>query len=124
MHLALAVVLADVFCDFRDVRSLVADALHVGNHLKCSGDHAEVACHRLLFEQQLDAKLLDFPLFLVDFGIHRHGLFGRSGAAFQKRPRRKADGLLAQCAHFDELHIEQFQLLVELVAHYPNLPVM
>ena len=41
-----------------------------------------------------------------------------------QRPGHQADGLLAESAHGNELHVELAQLLIESRPHYPNLPVM
>ncbi len=49
----------------RDVQRLVADSLHVGYHLQRGGDEAQVAGHRLLLEQQLEADGLYLALLLV-----------------------------------------------------------
>ena len=38
--------------DFRNIRGLIADALHIGDHLKGGGDEPKVGGHRLLLKKQ------------------------------------------------------------------------
>ena len=52
--------------DLGDVGGMVADALNVRDHLHGSGDAAQIACHRLLTQQQRHAAVLDIPLHIVD----------------------------------------------------------
>lgn len=49
---------------------------------------------------------------------------GQGGVSLRQGLGGQGDDLLAQGAHFDELPVQQRQLLVKLSSHYPNLPVM
>lgn len=52
-----------------DVGRLVADTLHIADHLKGGRDMAQVACDGLLGEQQLQAQALDIALLTVDIVV-------------------------------------------------------
>ena len=110
--------------DLGDVLGLVADALHVGDHFQGGGDLAQVPGHRLLLQQQLQAQGLDGALLLVDLRVQGAHLGGQGGVSLRQGLGSQGDDLLAQGAHFDELPVQQRQLLVKLSSHYPNLPVM
>ena len=69
--------------DLRDIGGMVADALHIRDHLHGGGDAAQVTCHRLLAEQQGHAAVLNVPLHVVDAAIALHhggGSLGIGGA--------------------------------------------
>ena len=110
--------------DLGDVLGLVADALHVGDHLQGGGDLAQIPGHRLLLQKQLQAQRLDGALLLVDLRVQGAHLGGQGGVSLRQGLGGQGDDLLAQGAHLDELPVQQRQLLVKLSSHYPNLPVM
>ena len=112
------------FHDFGDILRLVADALHVGDHLQRRGNLPEIPGHGLLLQKQLQAQRFDVALLLVDFRIQGRHLFGHRHVPFQHRPAGHGDDLFAQGAHLDEFPIQLGQLLIQTIAHYPNLPVM
>ena len=114
----------DVQGDLRNVRCLVADALHVGDHLQRGRDGAQIPSHRLLLEQQLHAQVLDVPLFLIDLPLGGGRALPQGVISVQQGLGGGGDGLLTQGPHFDQFHIQLLQLLIESVPHYPNLPVM
>ena len=103
--------------DLRDVRGLIADALHVGDHLERGGDLPQIAGDGLLLQKQLQAQGLDRALLLVRLllelphgGRERHILLlqGLCG---------QADGLRAGCAHLGQLLVEGGELLVKFTSH-------
>ena len=108
----------------RDVIGLVADALHVGDHLQRGGDLPQVAGHRLLVQQKAQAQVLNVPLLAVDVTLQPRHLSGQGRVALRQGLGRHGDGLLTQSAHLDQLPVELGQLLVKLASHHPNLPVM
>ena len=110
--------------DLGDVLGLVADALHVGDHFQGGGDLPQIPCHRLLLQKQLQAQGLDGALLLVDLGVQGGHPGGQGGVSLHQSLGGQGDDLLAQGTHFDELPVQQRQLLVKLSSHYPNLPVM
>ena len=48
-----------------DVDRMVADSLHVRNHLECGRNMTQIRGYRLLLEQKLQAEAFNFPLHLV-----------------------------------------------------------
>ena len=110
--------------DLGDVRGLIADALHVGDHLQGRRNGTQVTGHRLLLQQQLHAQVFNVPLLLIDLPLGRHGGFPKIVVLIQQGLGGGGDTLLAQSTHPDELYIQLLQLFVEFVPHYPNLPVM
>lgn len=117
-------VVGDVPGDLSDVCGLVADALHVRDHLQGGGDGAQIPGHRLLLEQQLHTQAFDVPLLLVDVPLRgQHGL-PQAGIAVQQGLGRAGDDLLAQGTHGDKFYVEPLQLCFKFDSHYPNLPVM
>ena len=63
--------------DLGDVLGLIADALHVRDHLERRGDLAQVARDRLLPKQQLEAEVFDVALLPVDLAVERRDLAAR-----------------------------------------------
>ena len=122
--LALCFGVGDILERLRDVGGLVADALHVGNHLQRRGDDPQIAGHGLLLQEELHAQALDVPLLVVDADLQGVDIGGLDRPPLGQRPGHQADGLLAESAHSNELHVELAQLLIESRPHYPNLPVM
>ena len=128
-HLAQEVVVLGLMAvekadDLGDVLGLIADALHVRDHLERRGDLAQVARDRLLLKQQLEAEVLDVALLPVDLAVERRDPRGKTLVVFGQRTAGERDDLLAQRAHFDHFVIELRELLVKFVSHQPNLPVM
>ena len=115
--LALGLGVGDILQDLGDVGGLVADSLHVGDHLQCRGDDPQVARHRLLLEQELHAKALNVPLLVVDANLQGANFVGFYRGAPGEGVCHQADGLLAEGAHGDELHVELSKLLIESRPH-------
>ena len=65
--------------DLRDIRSVVAHALDIGDHLHGGGNVAQIARYRLLTQQQSHAAVLNAPLHVVDAVIPLHDLLGGYG---------------------------------------------
>ena len=110
--------------DLGNIVGLIADALHIRDHLQRRGDTPQVTGHRLLVQQQPQAQVLNVPLLPVDIPIQRRHLLcqrlvpGGQGAGGQR------DHPLAQRAHLDQLPVQLCQLFIKTASHYPNLPVM
>ena len=103
--------------DLGDVLGLVADALHVGDHLQRGGDLPEIPGHRLLLEQQFQALGLDLPLLLVDLPVQGSDLFCQGAVPRQDGLGGEGDDLLAEGSHLDESPVQQRELLVKAAAH-------
>lgn len=71
--------------DLGDVLRLVADPLHVGDHLERGGDHPQVGRDRLLLEQQPQAAALDLLFLLVHPRALPDRLPGERGVLFEQR---------------------------------------
>ena len=84
----------------------------------------ESLCLKLLLQQQLQAERLDLALLAVDLAVERRDLFGQTAVGGAECLGGLGDGLLAQRAHFDQLPVEQRELLVKSTSHQPNLPVI
>ena len=110
--------------DFGDIARLVADALDIRDHFQYRGDQAQVACHRLLLQQELEAHGFNLALLAVDLLVNADGGGGELGVARQQRLDRAGNRVLAQCPHGDQLVVQFDELCVETVSHQPNLPVM
>ena len=122
--LALGLGIGDVAQGFGNIRRLVADALHIGDHLQGRRDHPQIPGHRLLLQQQLHAQALNIPLLLVDPDLQGADFLGFGRAVPGQGVGHQADGLLTQSAHGDQFHMKLIQLLIKSCPHYPNLPVM
>ena len=110
--------------DLRNVLGLVANALHVRDHLQRRRDLAQIARDRLLLQQELEAQRLDVALLLVDLRVERPDLLRQLRICLRERPGRERDDFLAQCAHLDHLLIQECELFIKPASHQPNLPVM
>ena len=110
--------------DLGDVVGLIADALHIRDHLQRGGNTPQVAGHRLLVQQQPQAQVFNVPLLPVDVPIQRRHLLRQRLVPRGQRPGGQRDYPLTQRAHLDELPVQLGQLLVKTAPHYPNLPVM
>ena len=89
-HLAQEVVVLGLMAvekadDLGDVLGLIADALHVRDHLERRGDLAQVARDRLLLKQQLEAEVFDVALLPVDLAVERRDLRGKTLVVFGQR---------------------------------------
>lgn len=84
-----------------------------------------VARNGLLLQQELHAQALDLALLVVDLALEGSGLLRALFVCFVfQRVHGSGDRILTQRTHFNELSIEQLQLLVKPDPHQPNLPVM
>ena len=107
-----------------DIRRLIPDALHVGDHLQRRGHHAQIPGHRLLLQKQLHTQAFNLPLLLVNLPLNGDGLSGHFVIVLQKGLDARRDGLLALGPHPRQLQVQPLQLLVKSAPHQPNLPVM
>ena len=114
----------EILDDLRDVLGLIADALHVRDHLQRRRDLAQVARDRLLLEQELEAQRLNVALLPVDLRVERLDLLRQLRIRLRERLGRECDDFLAQCAHLDHLLIQECELFIKPASHQPNLPVM
>ena len=114
----------EILDDLRDVLGLIADALHVRDHLQRRRNLAQIARDRLLLQQELEAQRLDVALLLVDLGIERRDLLCQLRICLCEGLGRERDHFLAQCAHLDHLLIQERELFIKPASHQPNLPVM
>ena len=110
--------------DLSNVLRLVADALHIGDHFQGGGDLPQVTGHRLLPQQQLQADALHIPLLLIQSRCNGRYLGGQSRTVLRQGFDRQRNGILTQGAHLGHFFIQQRQLLVKIVPHQPNLPVI
>ena len=111
--------------DLGDIRGLVADALHVGDHPQGGRHRSQVPGHRLLAQQKLHALPLDIPLLVVNLLFQAAGLPAQLLIVFQKRLGGHRNGLLTQRAQLNQFHVQLLQLFVKAVSHaQPNLPVI
>ena len=78
----------------------------------------------MLLQKQLQAQGFDVPLGLIDLLIGGDGLQSGLHVLLDQRIRGAADGTLDQRTHFQQLVVERVELLVKMVSHQPNLPVM
>jgi len=107
--------------DLGDVHGQVAHALEVGHHAQGGDEHPEVAGHRLLQREELEAELLD-PLALgVDVGVVGDDLLGELRVGLEQGRGGPADGGADLPGHGDELVDDQIELLVVGVAHAPTV---
>ena len=114
----------EILDDLRDVLRLIADALHVRDHLQRRRDLAQVARDRLLLEQELETQRLNIALLLVDLRVERPDLLRQLRIRLRERLGRERDDLLAQRAHLDHLPVQERELFIKPASHQPNLPVM
>ena len=103
--------------DLRNVLGLIADALHVRDHLQRGRDLAQVARDRLLLEQELEAQRLDVALLLVDLGIERRDALRQLRIRLREGLGCERDDLLAQCAHLDHLLVQERELFIKPASH-------
>ena len=111
----------------RDVHRVVADPLEVVGDLERRGEHAEVARHRLLEREEVDALLLDLDLHAVDDPVAGDDAPGLLAVALEQRVDREAERRLRLARHREQAHLDVAQLVVEMamdVDAHPNLPVM
>ena len=110
--------------DLGDVGGLIADALHVRDHLERGGDLPQVARDGLLLQKKLQAERFDAALLLVGLLLQFCDRRGLRHVLLLERLRGQTDRAGAGRAHFGQLLIERCELLVKFASHYPNLPVM
>ena len=107
----------------------VADALQLAVDLDHGDDEPQVAGHRLVQGQDLEALLLDLDLDLVDQDVARRSPGAPAGVALLDRRERHAQALLDRGAQRQDLALEPVDLssadaaIVALPAQ-PNRPVM
>ncbi len=100
-----------------NIRCLVTDSLHIGNHLEGGRDHAQVLCHRLLLEQHPHTACLDVVFQLVNFMLQRkHPLYRGLAVPLQNLGGNR-DCLLAQASHPNQLDLQLAQLLIKSCSH-------
>ena len=110
--------------DLGNIRRLIADALHIRDHLERCRDLPQIARDRLLLQKQLQTQRFNRAFLLVRLFLQLRDRRGGRRILRFKRLRGKADGLRARFAHLRQLFIQQGKLLVKFASHYPNLPVM
>ena len=103
---------------------MVADALHIRDHLHGRGNGPQVPGHGLLLNEQLEADVLDFLLLLVDVFVLGHDPLGGFHILVQEGVGGILNGGLDHRAHVGHFLPQQPQLGIELDSHQPNLPVM
>ena len=114
----------DELGNLRNVRSLIPNAFHVGDHFQGGGDGPQIPGHRLLLQKQLQAQMLNGPLHFINFAVVCYGGLCHVPVALGGRIHCCSDRSLAQAPHGNEIRVQLFQLLVKAIAHHPNLPVM
>ena len=103
--------------DFADVGGLIADSLHIGNHLQRRADLAQIPRDGLLHQQKPEAHALDGAFLLIDEVIGLHHAFGQRHVVAHQRVARLVDGAFDHRAHGDHLPGQFLQLFVKLTAH-------
>ena len=119
--------LGQAFRRLRDVDGVIAHPLEVVGDLERRGEHPEVARHRLLEAEELDALLLDLDLERVDRTVAGDDPMGLGGVPLEQGLHRQRKGRLRLARHREEPDLDVAQLVVEmavLVLGHPNLPVM
>ena len=114
-------------CDIGNIGGLVADPLHVGDHFQRRGDFAQIACHGLLLKQEAHTEIFNIAFLLIDFPLglmHLVKLYFVVIVPIKQSVYGDRNRLLAERSHRDQLCVQFFELFVEAVSHYPNLPVI
>jgi len=110
----------------RDVDGVVAHPLEVVGDLQGGGQHAEVARHRLLEGQQVDAHLFKLDLHLVDDPVGADHRLGLLPVPLEQRVHRQAQCGLRLARHGQEADLDLAQVVMKVPVRlgHPNLPVM
>ena len=106
-----------------DVGGEVADALQLVVDLDDGDDEAQVAGHRLVQRQQLEALLLDLDLDLVDLHVGGDHLARLRHVARLDRLHGEAQVLLDQRAESEDLALELLDLALQM-SHLVLLPAL
>ena len=110
-----------------DVDRVVAHPLEVVGDLERRGEHPEVARHRLLQRQQVDALLLDLHFHGVDHPVPGDHPARLLAVALQQRLHRQPQRRLRLAGHGEQPDLDVAQLVVKMtmdIDAHPNLPVM
>ena len=106
---------------------MIAHPLEVVGDLERGGEHAEVARHRLLEREEVDALLLDFHFHAVDDAVAGDDAARLLAVALQQRFDRQAQRRLRLARHREQADLDVAQLVVKVamdVDAHPNLPVI
>ena len=124
MYLTLRLTEADIRNHVCDIRGLVSDPFHIGDHFQCRRDFPEIRSKGTLQKKQAHTDIFNLTLLLVDLAVYRIYLLHLVLFISQECSGRQCDRLLAQASHFNQFHMHFFKLLVEFGLHHPNLPVI
>ena len=103
--------------NLRNITCLVTDTLDIRDHFQHGRDQTQIACNRLLLQQQLEAHGLDFTFLAVDLLIDADGGSRQLDIALKQSLYRTGDCVFAQCPHRDQLIVHLRKLIVKTVSH-------
>ncbi len=106
---------------------MIADSLEVVGDLEGRGKHPEIARHRLLKSEEVDALLLDLDLHAVDHPVAQDDPTRLFTVALEQSFDRQSQSRLRLPGHGEEAHLHMAQLVVEVTMNvdaHPNLPVI
>ena len=103
--------------DLGDVLGLVADTLHVGDHLHGCGDLAQVTGHGLLLEQELQAQGFNGALGLVNICAQGGDTVNEVILPTGHGLGHQLNDLLTLTAHPGHFPVQLGKLIVKMVSH-------
>jgi len=101
----------------RNVDGVVADAFEVDNDLQHRRDLTQLAGHRLLLPDQLDALTFDLAAQVIDGIVTRDNACGQIGVALFERGDGRVNGVGSEGSEPDDVEPGSFELLVVRGAH-------
>src|SRR5215203_7267951 len=111
----------------RDVHRVISNSLEIVRNLQGRWEHAEVARHRLLQGQQIDALLLDLYFHCVDYPVSSYDPLRLLAIALEQGFHCQRQCGLCFTGHREQPHLHVTQLIVKMtmdIDAHPNLPVM
>ena len=103
--------------NLRNITCLVTDTLDIRDHFQHGRDQTQIACNRLLLQQQFEAHGLDFAFLAVDLLINADGGSRQLDIALKQGLYRTGDCVFAQCPHRDQLIVHLRKLIVKTISH-------
>ena len=91
--------------DLHNILRLIADALHVGDHLHGGRDHPQIPGYGLLAQQQLQADIFHRPISFVDPGSDNRHIFRQFLIPVDQGVGCQGDDILAVCPHLHQFTV-------------------
>ena len=91
---------------FRDIRGLIADAFHIGDHFQRGGNLTEILRHRLLLQQKAKTACFNVAFHLIDLPIQRGNFRRQILVAFHQSAGGHGDRFFAEGSHFQQFLIQ------------------